>query len=110
MLIQVKGRRYCQPRLMEPTAKSINSGDAFVLVTPTDVFNWVGRFSNVIERNRSAEIAASILQRKELGCTRARYIIDILYRMTRVVSSTQDVNHNCPKGIESFTLLIKVPK
>ena len=52
---QVKGRRYCQPRLMEPTAKSINSGDAYVLVTPTEVFNWVGRFSNVIERNRSVD-------------------------------------------------------
>ena len=53
---QVKGRRYCQPRLMEPTAKSVNSGDAYVLVTPTEVFNWVGRFSNVIERNRSVRV------------------------------------------------------
>ena len=28
---------------MEPVAASVNSGDAYVLVTPTDVFNWVGR-------------------------------------------------------------------
>jgi supervillin len=74
MLIQVKGRRFCQPRLIEPSHTSVNSGDAYVLVTGSDVFNWVGKFSNVIERNRSAEIAQSILQRKELGCKKARRV------------------------------------
>ena len=68
MLIQVKGRRFCQSRLMPPVAESINSGDCYVLVTTSQVFNWQGKFSNVIERARSAEIALTILQRKELGC------------------------------------------
>ena len=71
MLIQVKGRRFCQSRLMPPVAESINSGDCYVLVTPTQVFNWQGKFSNVIERARSAEIALTILQRKELCCKAA---------------------------------------
>ena len=71
MLIQVKGRRFCQSRLMPPVAESINSGDCYVLVTPTQVFNWQGKFSNIIERARSAEIALTILQRKELGCKSA---------------------------------------
>ena len=71
MLIQVKGRRFCQSRVMPPVAESINSGDCYVLVTPSQVFNWQGKFSNVIERARSAEIAMTILQRKELGCKTA---------------------------------------
>ena len=71
MLIQVKGRRFCQSRVMPPVAESINSGDCYVLVTPSQVFNWQGKFSNVIERARSAEIAMTILQRKELGCKSA---------------------------------------
>ena len=71
MLIHVKGRRFCQSRVVAPVADSVNSGDCYVLVTPTQVFNWQGRFSNVIERSRSAEIAASIQQRKDLGCKSA---------------------------------------
>ena len=49
-------------------SESLNSGDCYILVTPTQIFNWQGKFSNVIERSRSAEIAASILQKKDLGC------------------------------------------
>lgn len=67
MLIQVKGRRFCQSRVVPPVAVSINSGDCYVLVTPSHVFNWQGKFSNVIERARSAEIALTVFQRKELG-------------------------------------------
>jgi len=68
MLIQVKGRRFCQCRLVEPVASSVNSGDSYILITPTELFNWQGKFSNVIERSRSAEVATTILQKKDLGC------------------------------------------
>ena len=71
MLIQVKGRRFCQSRVVPPSGDSLNSGDCYVLVTASEVFNWQGRFSNVIERSRSAEIALTILQRKDLGCKKA---------------------------------------
>ena len=61
---QVKGRRFCQCRLVEPEAASINSGDCYILVTGKEVFNWQGKFSNVIERSRSAEVALTIIQKK----------------------------------------------
>lgn len=32
------------------------------------VFNYVGKYSNIIEKTRAAEIALSIQQRKDLGC------------------------------------------
>ena len=49
----------------------MNSGDCYVLITPSAVFNWQGRFSNVIERSRSAEVAACVFQKKDMGCKTA---------------------------------------
>ncbi|KAG5332314.1 SVIL protein, partial [Acromyrmex heyeri] len=75
MLILVKGRRHVQVRLVEPIAESINHGDSYILVTKSEnrtyntlVFNYIGKYSNIIEKTRAAEIALSIQQRKDLGC------------------------------------------
>lgn len=69
MLLQVKGRRHVQTRLVEPVASSINSGDCFVLVTQSSVYHYVGEFANVIEKSRGAEIALHIQQKPDLGCS-----------------------------------------
>nr|XP_050855846.1 supervillin isoform X1 [Vespula vulgaris] len=74
MLIMVKGRRHVQARLVEPVANSINSGDTYVLVTKSEVYNYVGKYSNVIEKARAAEIALSIQQNKDLGCQASQVI------------------------------------
>ncbi|KAF3420188.1 hypothetical protein E2986_05710 [Frieseomelitta varia] len=74
MLILIKGRRHVQVRLVEPVAESINSGDNFVLVTKSEVYNYVGKYCNVIEKARGAEIAMSIQQNKDLGCQTSQVI------------------------------------
>ncbi|XP_067207104.1 supervillin-like isoform X2 [Linepithema humile] len=74
MLILIKGRRHVQARLVEPVAESINSGDNYILVTKSEVFNYVGKYSNVIEKTRAAEIALSIQQQKDLGCQATQVI------------------------------------
>lgn len=50
MLIQIKGRRHVEMRLVEPKAHSINSGDCFLLVTKDKIFQWMGELANVLER------------------------------------------------------------
>uniref|UniRef100_H3CLH1 Supervillin n=1 Tax=Tetraodon nigroviridis TaxID=99883 RepID=H3CLH1_TETNG len=68
MLIQVKGRRHVQTRLVEPRASSLNSGDCFLLVTPEICFIWMGEFSNVIERAKVTDLANYIHSKKDMGC------------------------------------------
>ncbi|XP_041102929.1 supervillin-like isoform X3 [Polyodon spathula] len=73
MLMQVKGRRHVQTRLVEPRASSLNSGDCFLLVTPHHCFIWIGEFGNVIERAKASELAGFIQTKRDLGC-RAAYV------------------------------------
>ncbi|XP_077953125.1 supervillin a isoform X4 [Gasterosteus aculeatus] len=73
MLLQVKGRRHVQTRLVEPRASSLNSGDCFLLVTPHHCFIWTGEFANVIEKNKASELANFIQRKRDLGC-RANYV------------------------------------
>uniref|UniRef100_UPI0037E81915 supervillin a isoform X9 n=1 Tax=Semicossyphus pulcher TaxID=241346 RepID=UPI0037E81915 len=73
MLLQVKGRRHVQTRLVEPRASSLNSGDCFLLITPHNCFVWTGEFANVIEKNKAAELANFIQSKRDLGC-RANYV------------------------------------
>lgn len=44
------GRQRVQARLVEPSARSLNSGDCFLLVTPERCFLWTGELANDQER------------------------------------------------------------
>eukprot|EP00063_Salmo_salar_P021704 XP_013996539.1 PREDICTED: supervillin-like isoform X11 [Salmo salar] len=68
MLMQVKGRRHVQTRLVEPRASALNSGDCFLLVTPQHCFVWMGEFANVIEKAKASELATCIQTKRDLGC------------------------------------------
>lgn len=74
MLLQVKGRHHVQTRLVEPTTASINKGDNFILLTRNAIYNYVGDFSNVIERSRAADIANFILQKRDMGCKSSKVV------------------------------------
>ena len=73
MLLQVKGRRPCQVRLVKASPESVNSGDAYILInnqrtSNSEIFVWCGKFINAIERSRATEVAQAIVQQKDLGC------------------------------------------
>ncbi|XP_067870439.1 supervillin a isoform X1 [Heterodontus francisci] len=76
MLLQIKGRRHIQTRLVEPRASSLNSGDCFLLLAPQYCFLWTGEFTNVIEKAKASELAAFIQTKRDLGC-RAPYVATI---------------------------------
>lgn len=68
MLLQIKGRRHIQTRLVEPVASSINEGDCYILITPTALYNYIGAYSNVIEQSRAADVANHIQKSGDMGC------------------------------------------
>ncbi|KAK3513656.1 hypothetical protein QTP70_028810, partial [Hemibagrus guttatus] len=94
MLMQVKGRRHVQTRLVEPRVSSLNSGDCFLLVTPEHCFVWIGEFANVIERAKASELASFIQLNHDLGC-----------RAMQVETIEEGVNFESPAAAEFWKIL-----
>ncbi|KAJ8925021.1 hypothetical protein NQ315_001187, partial [Exocentrus adspersus] len=91
MLLQVKGRRHVQTRLVEPVSASINEGDNFILITPTALYNYVGAYSNVIEQSRAADIVNHIQKSSDMGC-----------KVEKVIT----INNSKSAGVEQFWKLL----
>ncbi|XP_028310399.1 supervillin-like isoform X2 [Gouania willdenowi] len=74
MLIHIKGRQRVQVRLVEPKARSLNSGDCFLLVTPQLCIVWNGEFANDQEKLKACELASFIQSQSDLGCVASHVI------------------------------------
>ncbi|KAM9345570.1 supervillin isoform 2-T2 [Symphorus nematophorus] len=74
MLIHIKGRRHVQVRMVEPSVRSLNSGDCFLLVTPEHCILWSGEFANEQEKAKASELASSIQSQRDLGCQASQVI------------------------------------
>ncbi|XP_028283829.1 supervillin-like isoform X3 [Parambassis ranga] len=94
MLMQIKGRRHVQTRLVEPRASSLNSGDCFLLVTPEHCFVWIGEFSNVIEKAKAIDLATYIQTKKDMGC-----------RANQMQTIEEGVNPQSPDTQQFWTIL-----
>lgn len=76
MLLQIKGRTHVQTRLVEPSYKSINKGDCFILMAAGgQLYRYVGAFANVIESARSKKICAYIVENKDMGCNATAEVV-----------------------------------
>ncbi|XP_023654454.1 supervillin isoform X1 [Paramormyrops kingsleyae] len=94
MLIQIKGRRHIQVRLVEPVARSLNSGDCFLLITPKQCYMWSGEFANVIEKAKASEMASFVQAKRDLGC-----------KAPQVTILEEGVNTENSRAKEFWTLL-----
>ncbi|KAL6476690.1 hypothetical protein MHYP_G00151890 [Metynnis hypsauchen] len=94
MLIHVKGWRKVQVRLVEPVARSLNSGDCFLLVTPSLCFLWTGQLSNGSERETASAMASLVVTQRDLGCQAAE-----------VIRLDEGVNLEAEEAVEFWKLL-----
>ncbi|XP_044270482.1 uncharacterized protein LOC123015087 isoform X2 [Tribolium madens] len=74
MLLHIKGRQFVQTRLVEPVAASINEGDNFILINRSILYNYTGKYSNVIEQSRASDIINHIQRSGDLGCQEAEVV------------------------------------
>ncbi|XP_072549807.1 supervillin [Salminus brasiliensis] len=94
MLIHVKGWRQVQVRLVEPVARSLNSGDCFLLVTPSLCFLWTGQLCNGSEREMASSMASLVVAQRDLGCQAAE-----------VIHLDEGVNSDAEEATEFWNLL-----
>uniref|UniRef100_A0A3B4VL01 Supervillin c n=1 Tax=Seriola dumerili TaxID=41447 RepID=A0A3B4VL01_SERDU len=74
MLVHIKGRRHVQVRLVEPSVRSLNSGDCFLLVTPEHCILWSGEFASEQEKAKASELASFIQSQRDLGCQASQVV------------------------------------
>ncbi|XP_076851834.1 supervillin isoform X2 [Brachyhypopomus gauderio] len=94
MLIHIKGKRQVQVRLVEPVARSLNSGDCFLLVTPSQCYLWTGELSNILEREKASAMASLVVAQQDLGC-----------QATEVIHLEEGVNSDAVEATEFWNLL-----
>jgi len=74
-LLQVKGRKKVQVRLVEPCIESVNEGDSYILITNNLIIAFIGTFTNIIERKKVVEVANKIFRRRELGFSGGKLVV-----------------------------------
>ncbi|XP_027016918.2 supervillin isoform X6 [Tachysurus fulvidraco] len=94
MLILVKGCRRVQVRLVEPVIRSLNSGDCFLLVTPSRCFLWTGQLSNTCEREKASSLASVVVSQRDLGC-----------HATEIIHLDEGLNTHDPQAADFWELL-----
>lgn len=69
LLVHVKGRRNVIARVTETSHKSLNKGDAFVLVDPSTrrIFEWRGSVANKMEIAKAMDLAGRIKNKEFSG-------------------------------------------
>ena len=75
LLIRFKGRHHVSVRMVPCCVKSLNHEDAFVLITADEVYYYIPKFANVIEKSKAKDFATLVCQSGDLG-TSAKTPVD----------------------------------
>ncbi|KAJ3423642.1 villin [Anaeramoeba flamelloides] len=75
-LYQVRGKKNIRIRLIEPTIKSLNREDVFIVETKMVIYIWCGANSNRIERGVGLDFANKLKQQKHMGRPKLVTLVD----------------------------------
>uniref|UniRef100_A0A914XAF0 HP domain-containing protein n=1 Tax=Plectus sambesii TaxID=2011161 RepID=A0A914XAF0_9BILA len=89
MLIQVRGRKFVDLRLVKPAFDSLHGCACFILVNSENVFLFDGRFSGVLEKAKAREIAGFIVETHDLGCRNASRVVELDEEVLRATNDNR---------------------
>eukprot|EP00800_Vazella_pourtalesii_P017088 TRINITY_DN508_c0_g1_i4.p1 TRINITY_DN508_c0_g1~~TRINITY_DN508_c0_g1_i4.p1 ORF type:complete len:1458 (-),score=258.85 TRINITY_DN508_c0_g1_i4:143-4516(-) len=99
VLIKVKGKRQVHARVTEPKVTSMNKGNAYIFISLTELWLWVGPDANPAETSKARSLANRIFKQKELGC-KAIFLSEIDYREQNINTTRTHVLFNALEGAE----------
>ncbi|ULU10606.1 hypothetical protein L3Y34_014704 [Caenorhabditis briggsae] len=69
MLIQVRGSKHVDVRLVAPSISSIHEHACFVVVHQNHLIKYEGTMSNILEKTKASQLCIEILGKNDLHCT-----------------------------------------
>lgn len=97
MLIRVTGEKRVDVRLVAPLATSIHQNAVFILVTPSKLYKYEGRNSNILEKTKATQICMHITTKSDLFCS--------ALKAENVSESPEDFLSLLGGGEPNFTLM-----
>ncbi|KAF1771146.1 hypothetical protein GCK72_002972 [Caenorhabditis remanei] len=68
MLIQIRGSKYVDVRLVAPAMTSLHESACFLVVSQENLLKYEGSASNILEKTKAAQLAIQIMGKADLNC------------------------------------------
>ncbi|CCD64214.1 HP domain-containing protein [Caenorhabditis elegans] len=112
MLIQVRGSKNVDVRLVAPAMSSVHEVACFVVVHQKHLMKYEGLYSNILEKTKASQLCIEILGKSDLNCT-AESIVTVtgasrstlsklLFCSENSESSSENNNYHQASSVEPF--------
>ncbi|CAD6196287.1 unnamed protein product [Caenorhabditis auriculariae] len=101
MVIQFRGSKKVDVRLVAPFLNSINDHGCFVIVTRNELYQYEGDKSNILERNTAVRFCTSIVSKSELFCYAKKATIVTGDPLNSILVSALEPGEDFPERFQS---------
>ncbi|CAL2029745.1 unnamed protein product [Caenorhabditis brenneri] len=113
MLIQVRGTKNVDVRLVAPAMSSIHEHACFVLVHEKNLMKYEGSMSNILERTKASQLCIEILGKADLNCAAESVVTvteDKKSKLSKLLyyseNSASYSNNSCQTTLEPYETLV----
>ncbi|CAI5437576.1 unnamed protein product [Caenorhabditis angaria] len=68
MLVQIKGAKHTDVRIVSPSIHSIHENACFVVITHRSLIKYEGANSNILEKTKASQLCIEIIGKTDLNC------------------------------------------
>lgn len=101
MLIQIRGSKHVDVRLVSPSITSLNESACFIVVHQKNLLKYEGINSNILEKTKTAQICIEILGKSDLNC-HADAVITVTDKkaFSKFLGSSENFDEILPQNAE----------